>query len=125
MDGLELLQHALVEDLDSHAVIAAQVTLDGRSHRPQPHVARLDQGGRGVVGSHVDQRACVNVRVRGQSRVNADEVAELLDMCHQRGVAGVVVIRGLLQRLGLEGRPFGLDPRPVLRGAEALADLHV
>ncbi len=114
-----------MEYLDAHAVIAAEIALDGRTHGPQPHVAGRDQRRRGVVGSHVDQGARANVWICSQTRLHAHQVAQLLDVSHHGGVGGVAVVRALLQRLRFQGSPFGLEGLPALRRAQALAQLAV
>ncbi len=94
-DRCKALLHAIVENLNSHAVIAAEVSLDGGTYGAQAHVGGIEQRCRRVVGRDVNQGSRVRVRVRSEPGVRTDQVAELLDVSHQRCVSGVVVVRAL------------------------------
>ncbi len=73
----------------------------------------------------MDQGARAEVRIRGQTRLHAHQVAQLLDVSHHGGVGGVAVVRALLQRLRFQGSPFGLEGLPAVRRAQALAQFTV
>ncbi len=114
-----------MEHLDSHAVVAAQVSLDRSAHRAQPHVGSIQQGERGAIGGNVNQRTSVQIRVERHAGVSEDKLGQLRDVRHEGGVCRIAVVNGRSQSPRLHGCPFGLHYLPTVGRAQAGADLGV
>ncbi len=114
-----------MKHLDSHTVVAAQVTLDRGAHRAQSHIGSIEQGDRGTVGGDVNQRTSVQIRVERHAGVGEDQLSQLRDVRHEGGVCRIAVVNGGGQSPGFHGRPFGPHHLPAVGRAQARAYLSV
>ncbi len=122
---VDLSVKTLAIDLNSHAIVAAQVALGGRLHGKTPHVARVNQRLRCVVGRDVNERVRFHFRIEQSLRAPTHELHQLLQVIGESHVRGVALRYGLREGLGLQCRPFGLYALPGIGHAKRFAEVGI